>query len=143
SLLLATHGAKRAPNHLTFNALYAALAECREERSFFGQGRGWGDRGWHVYEGNVIFARYLPGAKRILAAAGNSLRVWEADTGKVGGEWKGYNLTITGVVLSPDGPREAVTTRGYAPVRHSDGTVYNYTDRVVYVVDLAKGADVV
>jgi WD40 repeat protein/serine/threonine protein kinase len=143
ALLLATEGARRAPNHLTFNALYAALAECREERTFFGQSRGWGDRGWHVYEGDTVYARYLPGARRVLAAAGNSLRVWEVDTGKVVGEWKGYNLKITGVALSPDAARAAVTTRGYAPVRHADGTVYNYTDRVVYVVDLATGADVV
>jgi WD40 repeat protein len=143
SLLLAAEGVKRAPNHLTFNALYAALAECREERLFFGRSRGWDDRGWYVYQGDVIFARYLPGAKRILAAAGNSLRVWEVDTGKVVGEWKGYNLKITSVALSPDSTHAAVTTQGYAPVRHADGTVYNYTDRVVYVVDLAKGTDVV
>jgi WD40 repeat protein len=143
ALILASEGVKRAPNHLTFNALYAALADCREERSFFGSARGWGDRGWHVYEGSTAFARYLPGAKRVLAAAGNSLRIWDVGTGKVVGEWKGFNLEITGVALSPDNTRAAVTTYGYAPVRHADGTVYNYTDRVVYVVDLAKGADVV
>src|SRR5204862_4651624 len=73
ALLLASEGVRRAPNHLTFNALYAALAECREERSFVAPPAAGGDDGWHVYEGEAVFARSLPRAQRRLAAAGQSL----------------------------------------------------------------------
>jgi WD40 repeat protein len=139
SLLLAAEGIKRTPSHITFNALYAALADCREERTFFSEPRS---DGWQVYVGNVVFVRYLPGGNRVLAAAGNSLRVWDVAAGKPVGEWKGYNLPITALAPSPDGARAAVATYGYAAVRHADGTVYNYTERVVYVVDLDKGVDV-
>jgi len=145
ALLLATEGAKRTPNHLTFASLYSALAECREERTFFsnsGHGFDGPDRGWYVYEGETRFARYLPGGKRILTAAGNSLRVWDIENGKQVTQWKGFNMPIRGIALSPDGQRVAVTTSGYAAMQHSDGVFYNYTDRVVYVVDLARGVDV-
>jgi WD40 repeat protein len=145
ALLLATEGAKRTPNHLTFASLYAALAECREERTFFANtdhSFDGPDRGWYLYQGNASFSRFLPGGKQILTAVGNSLRVWDVDSGKMVSQWKGYNLPIQRLALSPDAKRVAILTSGHAPVRHADGVVYHYTDRVVYVIDLAKGTDV-
>ena len=143
ALLLAAEGVKRTPNHLTFNALYAALADCREERTWFSKARHSDDRGWYVYEGDATAARFLPGGMRVVTAAGNSLRVWDTSTGKHVAEWKGFNLPISSIAVSPDGRRAAVaSTGGYAPVRHGDGTVFNYTDRVVFVIDLATGREV-
>jgi WD40 repeat protein/tRNA A-37 threonylcarbamoyl transferase component Bud32 len=140
ALLLAIEGAQKAPSHLTYSALYGALGECRE---LFAVGDGGRDeRGWHIYQGSVTQARVLPDGKRVLSLAGASLRVHDIATGKQLQEWPGYNLPLTSAVLDSEGKRVVLTGSGYAPVRHADGKVYNYTDRIAYVIDLASNKEV-
>ena len=51
-------GARRAPNHITFGALYAARNECREEVTLAPPGSS--DNGWEVFQGGMKAARFLP-----------------------------------------------------------------------------------
>jgi WD40 repeat protein len=127
ALLLAVEGVRRAPHHLTFSSLYAALNDCREERT--------------LPDGGTA-ARYFPNGKRLLVANSTSLRVIDPATGKALSQWPGYNLPIGTVALSPDGSRAVVTGAGYAEMIHADGKTYRYTDRLAFVIDLAAGKEV-
>jgi WD40 repeat protein len=140
ALLLAIEGTRRTPAHLTFSSLYGALGDCRELRVLGDGGRE--QRGWHIYRGDLTVARFFADGRRLLTAAGASLRILDATTGKVLQEWPGYNLPITTATLSPDETRVILTGHGYALVAHSDGKHYNYTDRLAYVIDLKTGKEV-
>ncbi len=140
ALLLAIEGAKRTPSHLTFTSLYGALRDCREILALGDGGRE--QRGWHIYQGDLKVARFFPDGKRILTAAGASLRIYDSVTGKVLQEWPGYNLPIDTAELSPDGSKVVLTGHGYSNMLHSDGKPYNYTDRLAYVIDLSTGKEI-
>jgi WD40 repeat protein len=127
ALLLAVEGARRTPHHLTFNTLYGALNDCREERTLADGGKA---------------ARYFADGKRLLVANWTSLRVIDPATGKVLSQWPGYRLTLGAVALSPDGSRAVVTGQGYTDMGHADGKTYRYTDRLAFVIDLASGKEV-
>jgi WD40 repeat protein len=139
ALLLAFEGAKRTPSHLTFSSLYAALNECRELRAFGDGGRD--DRGWHIYQGDVKLAHFFADGRRLITAAGASLRVYDVPAGKLLAEWKGYNLPLESVAVDPEGKWAVVTSSGYALVGHSDGKNYHYTDRLAYIIDLRTGKE--
>jgi WD40 repeat protein len=140
AVLLAIEGAQRSPAHLTFSSLYGALNACREVYCLGDGGRD--ERGWHIYQGTVVQADYLPDGKRVLSIAGASMRIHDAATGKQLSEWTGYNLQLTRAALDPEGKRVVLLGSGYAPVKHTDGATYNYTDRLAYVIDLTSGKEV-
>src|SRR5262245_42356177 len=139
AVLLAVEGVKRAPGRIAFTTLHAAMRDSREERVLGGDGRY--DRGWNVFYGKAADVRVFPDGKRFLAAVGSSFRVYDRETGQMLAEWKGFNQPIRSASLSPDGKRVVVTVSGHAAIRHSDGKTYQYTDRLVYVVDLEKGEE--
>jgi WD40 repeat protein/tRNA A-37 threonylcarbamoyl transferase component Bud32 len=140
ALLLAVEGVKRTPSHLTFTSLFAALAECRELRVIGDGGRE--QRGWFIYRGDLTVARFFPDGRRLLTAAGASLRIFDAATGQLVREWPGYNLRLETASLAPDGSRVIITGNGYSVMSHSDGKLYHYTDRLAYVIDLQTGTEV-
>lgn len=139
ALLLAIEGAQRTPSHLTFSSLYGALNECREIHCLGDGGRD--DQGWHIYEREVKLARYFPDGRRILSMAGASLRIHDSDSGKLLREWPGYNLPLNSAALDPEGKRVVLTGSGYSLVQHANGTIYHYTDRPAYVIDLTTGKE--
>jgi WD40 repeat protein/tRNA A-37 threonylcarbamoyl transferase component Bud32 len=144
ALLLALEGVQRAPNYLTYGALYDALRDCREERTLVGSGEA------------VRFARFSPDGHAIVTAgdATNSLGR-PRDTARVAQlqdwtqerpalRWPGYNLPVTSLDLSPDGHAVAVALSGSQILHYRDGRQPEhclFTDRTVYVWDPATGRD--
>jgi WD40 repeat protein len=132
ALALAAEGARRVPNRLTFNVLYDALGDCREERTLYG----------HTAE--VVSAAYSRDGKRILTyAQDHTARLWDASSGRSLAVWAGLGIPITSACLSPDGRRVVATVVGSAQFRHADGKRYWFTERVARVWDTAGGKELV
>jgi WD40 repeat protein len=144
SLLLASEGVQRVPNHLTYNVLYDALQDLREQRTI------------PANDESTTWAQFAAAGKLVVSlgrgqtswagtpdhAAG---RVWDAVTGKERAAWSGFSVPVGAADLSPDGTRMAVTIVGHQTIQYQDGklpTKHIFTDRVVYVWDTATGKDV-
>jgi WD40 repeat protein len=146
ALLLALEGTERAPNYLTYGALYDALRDCREERTLGGDGP------------TVRLAHFSPDGRVILTAGSNSssagsqrdtaiaARVWDAAGGKLLATWPGYGMDVAALDCTPDGRRVAVALSGNQILHYPDGRqpdTYLFTDRTTYVWDTATGRDLV
>jgi hypothetical protein len=102
SLLLAVEGARRAPGHITNNALLAALEACREEHTLLG------------HQDKVIAAEYSRDGKRLVTASlDKTARLWDAGTGQEVAVLRGHEGIVACARFSPDG-------RGLATISADD-----------------------
>lgn len=138
-LLLGIEGVHRAPSHITFAPLYAALADCREVRTI--EVRRHDVAPWE--DGAVTSVAYRPDGTRLLSTSEKGpARLWDAASGALVVELNDLRLCPVTARFSPDGTRIATTARGYADVMHTDGKTYLYTDRVVRLWDAATGREI-
>jgi WD40 repeat protein/tRNA A-37 threonylcarbamoyl transferase component Bud32 len=104
SLLLAVEGARRAPGHITNNALRAALEACREDHTLLG------------HEDRVIACDWSRDGKRVVTASvDKTARVWDADTGREVAVLRGHEGALASARFGPDG-------RSIATISLEDGT---------------------
>jgi WD40 repeat protein/tRNA A-37 threonylcarbamoyl transferase component Bud32 len=142
ALLLAVEGAERArPRHAAHNdALLAALASCRERRTFFGTNAG-------------FTAAVLSPDGRLVATAAEptyhshieTAQIWDAATGRQLHTLHVPGLPFETLQFSPDsrlllGTFKTSTTD--VIIRYRDGVECMHTHRVVRLWDVATGKEV-
>jgi WD40 repeat protein len=150
ALLLAVEGAGRARTRSAVhnNALLAALADCRERRTFLPSSPDQAS-GLPRPLGLTSVCFSADGRRLLTTAAGwgptretGAAQVWDAATARL-------LLTLTAppgqyfdtVQLSPDGRLLLTTFFHSAVVRYADGASCLYTDRVVRIWDAATGKE--
>jgi WD40 repeat protein len=143
ALLLALEAVPRAPNYLTYGALFDALRDCREERTLTGLppprfARVSADGRTFVTAGDD-WSRSGSARDKAVAA-----RVWDAADRRPLAAWTGYGMPVAALDLSPDGRRVAVALSGQRVLRYSGGRQPEqllFTDRTAYVWEAATGRD--
>jgi WD40 repeat protein/serine/threonine protein kinase len=140
SLLLGLEAVRRYPHPLTFNALYDAAGELREQRCITTDVFGLG------------FLRLGPGGK-VLVAAGPGYgsfagvaAVYDPTTGKKLAEWPGFGSGLTDLDWSRDGSRAVAAISDSVTVTFTDKLQperATFTERAAYVWDATTGRDVV
>jgi WD40 repeat protein len=139
ALLVAIESAQLAPRRGADqnNALAAALTACREVGPLLRPG----DR--H----DVRMVRYLAGGRRLLTISWDTVRIWDAKTGRKLVEFDGPKLRITSFALSPDEKRLALTFERYYECNvveisgRQDRNGFVVTDQAVRVYDVESGAE--
>jgi WD40 repeat protein len=137
-LLLGLEGIRRAPSHVTFAPLYAALDDCREVRTIEVQG----SKSGRPYVGPVTSVSYSPDGTRLLTTSEDGpARLYDTATGQPVLELDDLGLIPVSARFSPDGARIVTTAIGHADVVHRDGKTYVYTDRMARIWDAKTGRE--
>jgi WD40 repeat protein len=137
ALLLAMESVRRVSNPLTWNVLYDALGDNRQQHTLVG------------HKSPLRSAQFSPDGRWVLTTAdkeqsGSSARIWDAATGKLRAAWKAYEMPIGVAAFSPDGKRVAAALEGYSFAYYEDGKLpakLLFTDRPIYVWDPITGKD--
>jgi WD40 repeat protein/serine/threonine protein kinase len=130
ALLLAIEGAKRGPRRAAHNnALLAALNACREKKTLVG------------HESEVHSADFSPDGRRILTVGQNSVRIWDAATGRQRLLLRVPSLANLSASFSPDGRRVVTTFSNNVVARYRDGKTVLYTNRAARIWNARTGKE--
>jgi WD40 repeat protein len=141
ALLLAVEAAERGrPRHAAHNhAVLAALAACRERRTFAGQGAGFGSA---VFSPDDRLVATVPDTQQSRTLGEPAAQVWDTASGRLLLTLRVPGLPCGTLQFSPDSRLLLATFAGHAVVRYRDGPECLHTDRAVRLREVATGREV-
>lgn len=168
SLLLAIEAVRKLPNHLTYAVLYDSFAACNEQQVLskpmqtIGLARIFAGGESILTTGNLTTNRddRKPFAGILDHARGNNpgsnvesdrpfggvACVWSSSTGQLQAIWKGFELPVSDLDISPAGTQVAVTIQGSCHVTFPQGHQQPralFTDRVACLFDPKSGDELI